>query len=547
MLYYVINHSWDDVNIFFEKFRNGKMYQYILFDLDGTLTDPKEGITKSVQHALKSFGITENNLSLLEPFIGPPLKESFMNFYSMTEEEALKAVEVYRERFSEKGLYENEVYPGIDKLLAKLKEEGKHLAVASSKPTFFVNKILKYFSLDKYFDVVMGSELDGTRVKKEEVITEALKQLTGSEKPDTSNIVMVGDRKFDVEGAKAFSMTSVGVRYGYAQENELEEAGADYIVSTVKELEKLLLRKKDEGNKKPTVKKPPVKPCTLTPVEKIWGLLLPVFLYYLLSSVFIFLSLRIIDAVGGMMSVDAIFYILMHEKIIVVTVNGIGMLFGLFFVRRQFLSEVYWNGEPISIKLGGIRNLWLKEEAGNIKNKWQLICPAVLLAITSCVAFNLIMGHLNLAKESKTYTDTAAAQYSVPIWLGLILYGIISPLAEEAIFRGILYNRMKRYYSKIAALLVTSFLFGFYHLNLVQGIYGTIMGLLLAFTYERTKSFVAPVLFHAAANITVFLLTKNEMLSKMLSMTASTVVFSVLTVLVFVYFHLLTRNNKSIV
>lgn len=519
------------------------MYKYILFDLDGTLTDPKAGITRCVQHALKSFGITENNLSLLEPFIGPPLKDSFMKFYSMTEEESEKAVEVYRERFSEKGLYENEIYPGMEKMLARLKESGKNLAVASSKPTVYVKRILKYFSIDKYFDVIMGSELDGTRVKKEEVVGEALKQLGVDKNTDKSRIVMVGDREFDIQGAKAFSLISVGVRYGYAAEHELENAGADYVVDSVKELEKLLLKK--ENTDKNGVNKPALKPCTLTPVEKIWGLLLPVFLYFLLSSVFIFLALRIIDGVGGMLSVDAVFYILMHEKIIVVTVNGIGMLFGLFFIRRRFLEEVYFNGETISIRLSGIRRLWVKEEIGNVKRKWNLICPAILLAITSSVALNLIMGQLNLQGASETYTETASAQYSVPVWLGLILYGVISPVAEEVVFRGVLYNRMKRYYSKMAALFVTSFLFGFYHLNLVQGIYGTIMGFLIAVTYEKTKSFVTPVLFHAAANITVFLLTKNEILSSMLSVEVSTVVFSILSVLILVYFHLLTKNERD--
>ncbi|MDE6974300.1 MAG: HAD hydrolase-like protein, partial [Lachnospiraceae bacterium] len=145
------------------------MFQYCLFDLDGTLTDPKEGITRSVQHALKHFGIEEPDLDRLEPFIGPPLKDSFMEFYGLSEEQALKAVEVYRERFAPIGGLENEIIPGTGQMLAHAREKGIHLAVASSKPLVFVRQILRHFQIEDYFEVVVGSELDGTRGSKEEV------------------------------------------------------------------------------------------------------------------------------------------------------------------------------------------------------------------------------------------------------------------------------------------------------------------------------------------------------------------------------------------
>lgn len=144
------------------------MKKYFLFDLDGTLTDPKVGITTCVQYALHSFGIEEPDLDKLEPFIGPPLKESFMDFYGMDEERAQEAVEKYRERFSDKGLYENEIYPGMAQMLQLLSEKGFRLAVASSKPTVYVEKILEHFGIRQYFKVVVGSELDGSRTDKEE-------------------------------------------------------------------------------------------------------------------------------------------------------------------------------------------------------------------------------------------------------------------------------------------------------------------------------------------------------------------------------------------
>jgi len=190
------------------------MKSYLLFDLDGTLTDPKVGICTCVQYALKSFGIEEPDLDKLEPFIGPPLKDSFMQFYDMSEEQAESAIEKYRERFAETGLFENEVYAGIPQMLSDLKSVGMKLAVASSKPTVYVKRILEHFGIAKYFDAVVGSELDGTRVNKDEVVQEALRQLFGEQAYDKGKVYMIGDRHFDVEGAHALGIESVGVTYG---------------------------------------------------------------------------------------------------------------------------------------------------------------------------------------------------------------------------------------------------------------------------------------------------------------------------------------------
>ena len=213
------------------------MFEYILFDLDGTLTDPKEGITKSVQYALASVDIDEPDLDKLEPFIGPPLHESFMEFYGFDRDMAMKLAEKYRERFNVTGIFENKIYPGIADMLKVLKEAGCKISIASSKPTVLVERILDHFDIRKYFDSVVGSNLDGTRTKKEEVVEEALRQLACVKE----KTAMVGDRKFDIEGARAFGLIGVGVSFGYAQGNELEEAGADYIVDSVEELQKLLL------------------------------------------------------------------------------------------------------------------------------------------------------------------------------------------------------------------------------------------------------------------------------------------------------------------
>lgn len=215
------------------------MYQYILFDLDGTLTDPKEGITKCVRYALHSFGI-EAELDDLVDFIGPPLAESFRKYYQMSEEDALRAVAKYRERFSGTGIYENGVYSGIAELLAGLQKSGRKVALATSKPEVYARQILDHYALSSYFDVIVGSEMNGKRTDKAEVIEEALRQLGIAGEEDKSRTLMVGDRLHDMVGASKNGIRGLGVYYGYAHEGELETAGASAVVKTVQELQDYL-------------------------------------------------------------------------------------------------------------------------------------------------------------------------------------------------------------------------------------------------------------------------------------------------------------------
>lgn len=203
------------------------MYRYIFFDLDGTLTDPGEGITKSVAYALDKFGIHVEDRSSLNKFIGPPLKDSFMAYYGFSEEDAQKAVEYYREYFGVTGLFENRPYDGIYDVLETLKNRGYILAVATSKPEVYTERILEKFSLSGYFDHVAGATLDSSRVKKSDVIAHAVR-LAGV--TDMKQILMAGDRKHDVEGAKAHGIDCAGVLYGYGSRQELADAGADYIL-----------------------------------------------------------------------------------------------------------------------------------------------------------------------------------------------------------------------------------------------------------------------------------------------------------------------------
>lgn len=218
-------------------------YKYILFDLDGTLTDSKEGITKSVQYALSKFGIEARNLDELQKFIGPPLYDAFIEYYGFSEEKSLEAVKYYRERFREKGIFENKVYEGIPELLERLKESDFKLIIATSKPTEFSEKIVKHFDIYKYFDDVVGSEFDGTRGKKDEVIQYILDKY----KIAKSDAVMIGDRKYDMTGAHKSGIAAIGVTFGFGSIEELKDAGADYIAGSPKEIGEILLKEKNSN------------------------------------------------------------------------------------------------------------------------------------------------------------------------------------------------------------------------------------------------------------------------------------------------------------
>ena len=230
------------------------MEKTILFDLDGTLTASGIGITKCVQYALKKMGHPENDLKKLEIFIGPPLITQFMEYLNISKEEAEQAVVYYRERYTTVGIFENELYPNVEKMLKTLKDNGYTVAVASSKPEKFVKQILEHFKIEQYFDEVVGATMSEKRTDKAEVIEETLKRLgrincsnndannIATEKTiNTENIIMVGDKKHDFLGARQFGIPCVAVSYGYGTIEELTNENPHKIVNTVDELLDYLL------------------------------------------------------------------------------------------------------------------------------------------------------------------------------------------------------------------------------------------------------------------------------------------------------------------
>jgi len=214
-------------------FMGDEMFERFFFDLDGTLTDPAVGITNSIMYALRKLDIEPPERSELYKFIGPPLAGSFEKFYGFSHEKAEAAVALYREYFGEKGIFENKVYDGVPQVLEKLKNADKQIVLATSKPYVYAKQILEHFGLAGYFDFVSGSELDGRRTDKAEVIAYALSELNIT---DRAQVLMVGDREHDVIGAKKNAITSLGVLYGFGSRSELESAGADYIAADASDI-----------------------------------------------------------------------------------------------------------------------------------------------------------------------------------------------------------------------------------------------------------------------------------------------------------------------
>lgn len=489
------------------------MNQYLLFDLDGTLTDPKLGITTCVQYALSSFGIDEPNLDKLEPFIGPPLKDSFMDFYNMNEEQAETAIAKYRERFSTVGMFENEVYPGIERMLRRCKKYGAKLAVASSKPEVFVKKILEHFHLAQYFDVIVGSELDGRRTDKEEVVREALHQLFPQNDIDYDNTVMIGDRKFDIIGAKDNKLVSVGVSYGYGSIEELKAEKPDYIARSVAELEELLLRGRRKGRETADVswKKP-----------GIWGrigsILLPLLVYVVASDVLRFLASFGATQLLPYLPESFIGYNKTGE-IVGLTGNALAVVNSIIFfiafwiiyvsfgkndlIQEKFAFRVRNANENWGIGFAGIAN-GLQKQKGT---KFLDVFCILILGVGVSIGCNFLFNLLGLTQMSADFQTVSERQLTAGLVTGLFLYGFFSPLAEEMIFRGVLFSRLKRYLPVTVSGIASALIFGIYHGNIVQALYGFVAGCLFAWIYHKKGCFAQVVALHGIMNVTGFLLT----------------------------------------
>ena len=506
------------------------MFSYILFDLDGTISDPKAGITGCVQYALKSFGIDEPDPHKLEPFIGPPLRDSFMKFYGFTPEQAEIAITKYRERFSVTGKYENTLYPGMAELLCDLQKAGAHLAIASSKPTVFVEDILKYFGIRQYFDIVVGSELNGIREKKEEVVAEVLRQFGLEGASDPREVVMIGDRKYDIEGARAAGTHNIAVSYGYAQPGELQQVRAEIVVNDVEGLRRVLLgyqpnrqamtggpqnhpgteHRPDPGSQ-PGFGPQPVPGQQDFQQRRLQGAFSGNAGRYTRQHTADTKAKQVFKVIGNCLLAMGLYFI------VNVMVSGMVLVAAQFIsvgARMNFneISYNYWiNLASAAGTLAGFAacyGIWHKQIRVRPTRPVDglSVLPAIILAAACAVGMNGLLTLLELYKYSPAFQEISAMQFDIPIWLGILTYGILAPLGEEVVFRGVIYGQLRKFGNVPLAVVMSGLIFGLFHGNLVQFVYATVIGILLAIVYELYGTILAPMIFHGIANLFVYIM-----------------------------------------
>ncbi len=561
---------------------------YILFDLDGTLTDPKVGICSSAQYALADQGITVENIDDLTAFIGPPLQYSFQKFYGMDETQVSRAIDKFRERMNAGGKFENEVYPGIPEMLRKLKAQGFHLAVASSKTEDTVQEILVHFGLDRYFEAIVGSVPNEPDSAKEDVIRDALNRLFHYGVIRKEAVVMVGDRCFDVDAANAVGLTSVAVRYGYAPAGELEASGPDYIVSTVEELERLLSKELQGGDfegkevEDPSVRrmapeyfssddrmtgqtpggasgssaeqnsaktgaggqagaqpsgdwKADAKRQRSRSFQMVWAFLYPFLLFYIMGE----LARQVVGYTVLFISQsnDALFnYIFVleasDEEKLAFSGNGSAIVQILALIVVFIILYFMADGRKCLTAA--------KKKYGQSPQQKPFVWAATALLLA--LGINMFFIGTGLLEVSSGYQESAANLYAVGIPLGIILYGFFSSTVEEFLFRGIILVQMDRYMKPDMALLFTSLLFGVYHGNIIQGIYAFAIGAVLGMAYRDRGNFLLIAAIHGVINIIVFLMSSLGLFP---TGTVGTVIGAVLIVMGGLWLELVMKKERA--
>lgn len=494
------------------------MSQVILFDLDGTLTESGEGIINCVQYALEKLGKKEEHPENLQCFIGPPLKEQFMKYAGLSEEEGEKAVVYYRERYTTTGIFENRLYPKIPELLELLKINNKILAVASSKPEVYVKQILKHFQIADYFTAIVGSELDGRRTEKAEVIEEALRRMHLEEERD--KVLMVGDRSHDVQGAISCGLQCIGVAYGYGSREELEKAGAVYIADSVEDLgilaspndeettenvesvrniipdrekvkkyeipETRKLEKEEKEMPESAKKKEKFRYST---AGQIWRLIYTFLIHYgatLLATIALYL-VYLIQA-GGLQETASAGQRLINSTLYVTLIGDLTatMILYLFYRKDQMHRKEGFSGT-------GKAFVWAPPVI------WFSV---IILAIATGQFLNDLINGLHLNDLFTGYSEVSEQAFSgQPVGLMILVVGIIGPICEELMFRGIVFHRLKDWVKPQAAIAISALLFGIYHGNIVQFFYATCMGVMLAIIYDKTGTLWISIVAHIAANL----------------------------------------------
>ncbi|MDO4805450.1 MAG: HAD hydrolase-like protein [Lachnospiraceae bacterium] len=479
------------------------MWNTVLFDLDGTLTDSAPGITRCVQYALeKEFGIIRKPEELIE-FVGPPLREQFMIYTGCDEAAGQRAVERYRERYRSVGIFENSLYEGIPELLGQLKDEGFTIALSSSKPVEFCRQVLEAFGIAQYFDVICGSDMAGRHTGKAEIAEDVVRRLGMDGR--RNEVVLVGDRKYDIQGARQCGIGSIGVSYGYGSREELEDVWPDCIVDSVTELRNVLIgqvRAEREAIRSP--KSPAGKALRRAadgnPAFMIWRLLYPVLLHYGLTNVIAIsaymLILFYLLATGGRTADVANVYA--AQAVLITGIADAAVIPAAWF---------FFRADELRRKANAFAERILNRNVLGVTEALRIIG---LVIGFSCI-LNILISYIPIQDE--TYQGLAEQMFTkTPFIIQIIVIGILAPFAEELIFRALIFRRMRDYAGFVFAAVSSGLFFGIYHGNITQGIFAFIMGMLFAAVYEHYGTLWASIIAHISNNL--FATIENYLFSK---------------------------------
>ena len=496
----------------------GTMWRTVFFDLDGTLANSGEGIMRCVQYALdREFGI-KADIKELRSFVGPPLREQFIRYANLTPEQADRAVARYGERYRAAGIYEISVLPGISELLMELRRAGMRLVLVSSKPTEYCREILSRLGIAQYFNDVVGSDQNGRTAGKPDAIEKAIR-MTGC--ADRNEIVMVGDRRYDVIGAKQCGVGSIGVTYGYGSRMELEYEWPDCIVDNPTELRNVLIgqlmagspggNSLNAGAPDPEIIGEAVKPAKksgtqrlldmIDKIYKVWRIVYPILLHGAILFVVqmgLFLAVLIIGEFvkhpDGMSAYDFL-------------LNQMVLLTGIADAAAIPVAWLFMRGDQRNRKEAGRKYLMNRNKMG-VK---EIILIALLsIGIAQVVNFLIAL----IPYEDAIYEETSEEMfYQTGLFLQFAVIGVIGPICEELVFRGLVFRRARDYVGFWPAAIVSGLAFGIYHMNVTQGVFAAIMGIVFAMIYEHYGTIWASITAHIANNVMATLM--NSVIDKL--------------------------------
>ncbi|MBQ0058532.1 MAG: HAD-IA family hydrolase [Lachnospiraceae bacterium] len=527
------------------------MWTTVIFDLDGTLTASGEGIRNAVAYALEKMGLPVPPEDELNQFIGPPLTVSFQNRYGLTPEESIPGVNLFREYYNARGIYENEPYAGVDQCLKDLKDAGFKMGIASSKPHSMVVKVLKYFGLYEYFSFIQGApEDESEHGEKAQILAQVLADLNDEVPKD--QIVYVGDRIYDIEGAHANDLKVIGVSYGYGGFDELARCGADRIVSSPMMLSRLLIEQlNDSASDSKTEDNTSESGITefqsyqeyhqIQPIRqdklplKVWRVFYPMILYLVISNIFavgVSLVFSVIGAILGA-SPDVVNDFLTHGMVAMQGLAGLITLpFLILFIKRDEARR----------SMGYYPRGVFKEIA--IKPQW--IIAGIIMILIGNKGIGNVIEYTGITQVDQAFQEASEYLFNGPIVLQILVICFFGPVVEELIFRGLIYRRLKDYMGMWPAIWLTPLIFAVYHMNLSQGIFAFLLGMCMTAMYEKTGKLWVSILLHITNNFVAVVFTEILDSIPILSLPVTDFIFAgIYLVMLAVLLVSLRKDNKN--